>query len=132
MSDDPVRPRAFVLGVARMVAVLAVVTVVLAAGIHVAAGGLAGTVPAAEFDYRYDAHANALEITHAGGDAIAADALGISGTPTACDSGEWGSGRVTTDDTCVLENVDGHRSVRVVWTGKGTNRAVLDVWPARN
>lgn len=121
----------FALGIARMTVVLVLLTVVLAAGIHGAAGGIAATVPSAEFGYQYDASTETLAISHAGGDPLSTDAVRVTGVDASCTSGEWGSGQVTTDDTCILEGVDGERSVRIVWEGDGTSRAVLDVWAAR-
>lgn len=128
MTDAGTGPYAFALGVLRMLAVVSVLTVVLAAGVHGAAGGFAATVPDADFEYDYDAAADTLAVTHAGGDGIEAAAVDVAGHAGDCASTEWASGRVTTADTCVLEGVANRGHVRVVWQGDGSRRAVLDVW----
>ena len=112
----------------RMIAVVAVLSAVVGAGIHGVSGELFATAPDVEFDYGYDAETATLSITHAGGDPLPADAVRVVGTDASCDAGSWGQGLVTADDTCRLAGVTGDRPVRVVWHDDGTDRAVLDVW----
>lgn len=131
MTDPRNRLRSLALDVARMVGVVGLLTVVLAAGIHGAAGGVAATVPSAEFDYRYDAAADTLTVTHARGDPLAAEAVRVAGVDATCTSDAWASGMVAADDTCVLSGVGDRSAVRVVWDGDDGTRAVLDVWAGR-
>lgn len=130
MTDILTRIRSLVGGVLRMVVVMGLLSAVLAAGVHGVAGGLSATVPDAEFGYAYDGATDTLEITHEGGDALDARALQVAGVEAACVSGEWRSGSVRTDDTCVVEGVSHGAPVRIVWNGDGATRATLDVWAA--
>jgi len=130
MSNHTTRAWSLAAGVIRMVAVMGLLSAVVGAGVYGVSGELAATVPDTEFDYEYDRSAGTLEITHGGGDALDAAAVRVVGAGDGCDDG-WDSGRMTVDDTCVLEGVTGERSVRVVWDGAGPSRATLDVWPAR-
>ena len=129
MSKHTTRAWSLAAGVLRMVAVMGPLSAVVGAGVYGVSGGLAATVPDAEFDYEYDRSAGTLEITHGGGVERAA-AVRVVGAGNGCDDG-WDSGRVTAEDTCALGGVTGKRSVRVVWDGTGPSRATLDVWPAR-
>lgn len=129
MSDNGHAARSVVTGVLRMVAVIGLLSVVLGAGVHGVSGELVSTVPAAEFGYEYDGAAGTLEIAHEGGDALAAESVRVVGVEAACSSEGW-SGRVTADDTCLLEDISREDTVRVVWDGNGPDRATLDVWVA--
>lgn len=122
--------RSLVADVVRMVAVIAALSVVVGAGVHGVSGHLSGTVPDAEFGYDYDAASGTLTITHEGGEALDADALAVAGVDAACASGAWQHGRVSADDTCVLERVPAGRTVRVVWDGP-PGRTTLDVRAVR-
>ena len=118
----------FAVGVLQMGAVLLVLSAALGAGIHGVSGELSERVPAAEFDYEYDG--GTLAITHDGGDPIDAEALRVAGSGAACHDDEWASGRVSVDDTCIIEGVPRDGTVRLVWDGGGPESAVLDVWAA--
>ena len=100
MSKHTTRAWSLAAGVLRMVAVVGLLSAVVGAGVYGVSGGLAATVPDAEFDYEYDRSAGTLEITHSG-DALDAAAVRVVGAGNGCDDG-WDSGRVTAEDTCAL------------------------------
>ena len=130
VPDELRRAVSVAVDVCRLTIVLALLTVVVAVGVHAAAAGLAATVPAAEFGYAYDAGADSLTITHERGDSLRAGSLRVTGAPDTCQAGAWRSGTVAPGDTCVLRGVDGTTPVTLVWHGNGEHRAVIDVWTA--
>jgi len=101
MSKHTTRAWSLAAGVLRMVAVMGLLSAVVGAGVYGVSGGLAATVPDAEFDYEYDRSAGTLEITHGGGGVERAAAVRVVGAGNGCDDG-WDSGRVTAEDTCAL------------------------------
>jgi hypothetical protein len=99
MSKHTTRAWSLAAGVLRMVAVMGLFSAIVSVGVYGVSGGLAATVPDAEFDYEYDRSAGTLEITHGGVERAAA--VRVVGAGNGCDDG-WDSGRVTAKDTCAL------------------------------
>ena len=135
-DDDAVSP---VIGVILMVAI----TVILAAVIGTFVLGLGDqvqtTAPNAQFSFDWDSSNDELDITHDGGDGIAADELYLSGNIANPDN-DWStvSGvpstvragtTVTVGDDYSWDGTPGEGEVRVVWQDSDSDQSsTLRTW----